>query len=160
MRLLLLCVGRTKAGPERDLAARYMVRAAAAGPAAGFSSVELREVEGSRAGRSAGRKRDEARALRNLLTERAALFAFDESGARITSREFAAMLAHARDEGFASAALVIGGPDGLDSAFLGSASRALSLGPMTWPHQLARVMAAEQIYRALTILSGHPYHRD
>jgi 23S rRNA (pseudouridine1915-N3)-methyltransferase len=142
------------------LAARYIVRAAAAGPAAGFSSVALREIEASRAGRPADRKRDEARALRNLLTARAAVFAFDEAGARITSREFAAALARTRDEGFASAALVIGGPDGLDAAFLGSASLAVSLGSMTWPHQLARAMAAEQIYRAFTILSGHPYHRD
>jgi 23S rRNA (pseudouridine1915-N3)-methyltransferase len=160
MRLLFLCVGRSKPGLERDLATRYIVRAAAAGSAVGFSSVELREVAASRAGRPADRKRDEARALRNLLMDRAAVFAFDEAGARITSREFAAALANARDEGFASAAVVIGGPDGLDSAFLGSASLALSLGSMTWPHQLARVMAAEQIYRAFTILSGHPYHRD
>lgn len=160
MRLLLLCVGRAKAGPERDLAERYIVRAAAAGPAAGFSSVALREADGSRAGQSANRKRDEARALRNLLPERSAVFAFDEAGARITSREFALTLARARDEGFASAALVIGGPDGLDRDFLGSASLALSFGAMTWPHQLARAMAAEQIYRAFTILSGHPYHRD
>jgi 23S rRNA (pseudouridine1915-N3)-methyltransferase len=76
------------------------------------------------------------------------------------SRGFAEMLGHARDEGVAGAALVIGGADGLDLAFLASASLTLSLGPMTWPHQLVRIMAAEQIYRAVTILSGHPYHRD
>lgn len=160
MHLLLLCVGRLKAGPERDLAARYLTRAAAAGSAIGFTSVALHEVDAGRGTSPAGRKLDEARALRNLLPARSAVFALDEAGALLTSRAFAAMLAQACDEGLASAALVIGGPDGLDPAFLNSASRALSLGPMTWPHQFARVMAAEQIYRAFTILSGHPYHRD
>ena len=160
MRLLLVCVGRFKTGPERDLATRYIKRAAAAGSVIGFSKVELREVEESRAGFPPDRKRDEARALRSLLTARATVIAFDEVGERITSRGFAALLGRARDEGVASTVLVIGGPDGLDPAFLNSATRALSLGPMTWPHQLARVMAAEQIYRAITILSGHPYHRD
>jgi 23S rRNA (pseudouridine1915-N3)-methyltransferase len=134
MRLLLVCVGRSKTGPERDLATRYIKRAAAAGSVIGFSKVELREVEESRAGFSPDRKRDEARALRSLLTARATVIAFDEVGERITSRGFAALLGRARDEGVASTVVVIGGPDGLDPAFLDSASRALSLGPMTWPH--------------------------
>jgi 23S rRNA (pseudouridine1915-N3)-methyltransferase len=159
MRLLLICIGRSKAGPERDLAARYVERAAAAGRAIGFSGVELREAGESRAARPDDRKREEAKAIRGLLALPANVIALDENGAQMTSRSLAAELGRARDQGIASAALVIGGPDGLEPAFLASASLTLSFGAMTWPHQLVRIMAAEQIYRAVTILSGHPYHR-
>jgi 23S rRNA (pseudouridine1915-N3)-methyltransferase len=160
MRLLLICVGRPKAGPERDLAARFVERAAAAGRAIGFSGVELREAGESRAARPDDRKREEAQAIRGWLMPHANVIALDESGKQMTSRALATELGRARDQGIASAAFVIGGPDGLEPAFLASASLTLSLGAMTWPHQLVRIMAAEQIYRAVTILSGHPYHRD
>ena len=160
MRLLLVCVGRSKAGPERDLAARYIERAAAAGRAIGFSGVELREAAESRAARPDDRKREEARALAVRLPPRATVIALDETGKEMTSLGLAAKLGHARDDAIADTAFVIGGPDGLDPAFLETASLTLCFGKMTWPHQLARVMAAEQIYRAITILSGHPYHRD
>jgi 23S rRNA (pseudouridine1915-N3)-methyltransferase len=160
MRLLLICVGRPKAGPERDLATRYIERAAAAGRAIGFSGVDLREAGESRAARPDDRKREEAKAIRGLLAPPANVIALDENGAQMTSRSLATELGRARDLGIASAAFVIGGPDGLEPAFLASASLTLSFGTMTWPHQLVRIMAAEQIYRAVTILSGHPYHRD
>ncbi|MDQ6868558.1 MAG: 23S rRNA (pseudouridine(1915)-N(3))-methyltransferase RlmH [Pseudomonadota bacterium] len=159
MRLLLICVGRPKAGAERDLATRYVERAAAAGRAIGFSSVELREAGESRAVRPDDRKREEAEAIRGWLTPPANVIALDENGTQMTSRGLATELGRARDQGIASAAFVIGGPDGLEPAFLASASLTLSFGAMTWPHQLVRIMAAEQIYRAVTILSGHPYHR-
>jgi 23S rRNA (pseudouridine1915-N3)-methyltransferase len=159
MRLLLICVGRPKAGPERDLAARYVERAAAAGRAIGFSGVELREAGKSRAARPDDRMREEAKAIRGLLAPPANVIALDENGSQMTSRSLATELGRARDQGIASAAFVIGGPDGLEPAFLASASLTLSFGAMTWPHQLVRIMAAEQIYRAMTILSRHPYHR-
>jgi 23S rRNA (pseudouridine1915-N3)-methyltransferase len=159
MRLLLICVGRPKAGLERDLAARYVERAAAAGRAIGFSGVELREAGESRAARPDDRKREEAKMIRGLLAPPANVIALDENGTQMTSRGLATELGRARDQGIASAAFVIGGPDGLEPAFLASASLTLSFGAMTWPHQLMRIMAAEQIYRAVTILSGHPYHR-
>jgi 23S rRNA (pseudouridine1915-N3)-methyltransferase len=159
MRLLLICVGRPKAGPERDLAARYVERAAAAGRAIGFSGVELREAGESRAARPDDRKREEAKMIRGLLAPPANVIALDENGTQMTSRGLATELGRARDQAIASAAFVIGGPDGLEPAFLASASLTLSFGAMTWPHQLMRIMAAEQIYRAVTILSGHPYHR-
>lgn len=160
MRLLLLCVGRAKAGPERDLAARYLERAAAVGGRAGLSPLELREISESRAARAEDRKREEAKALRGLVPARCRVIALDEAGEALSTRAFAAMLFRARDEGAEALALVIGGPDGLDPDFLAEASLRLSLGPMTWPHQLVRIMAAEQIYRAMTIARGHPYHRD
>jgi 23S rRNA (pseudouridine1915-N3)-methyltransferase len=160
MRVLLVCVGRSKAGPERELVARYIERSAAAGRAIGFSGVELREVEESRAARPGDRKREEARALRGLLTAHSRVIALDDGGKHMSSRDFAGEICRARDQGIPSIALVIGGPDGLDPGFLAAASLKLSFGAMTWPHQLVRIMAAEQIYRAMTILSGHPYHRD
>ena len=160
MRLLLVCVGRSKAGPKRDLAERYIERAAAAGRAIGFSAVELREAGESRAARPDDRKREEAKAILGLLPPRTAVIALDENGKQMTSRGLAAELGRARDAAIAVTAFVIGGPDGLESAFVASASLTLSLGSMTWPHQLARIMAAEQIYRTMTILSGHPYNRD
>ena len=160
MRLLLICVGRPKAGPERDLARRYIKRAAAAGRAIGFSGVDLREAGESRAARPDDRKKEEAKAIRGLLAPPANVIALDENGTQMTSRGLATELGRARDQGIASAAFVIGGPHGLEPAFLASASLTLSFGVMTWPHQLVRIMAAEQIYRAVTILSGHPYHRE
>jgi 23S rRNA (pseudouridine1915-N3)-methyltransferase len=160
MRLMLASVGRAKPGPERDLAARYIERAAAAGRVLGFSAVDLREIEESRARRAEARKEDEAKSLRALLAPGSSVIALDETGRLASSREFARDLGRRRDEGVAVLALVIGGPDGLAPSFRASASMVLSFGPMTFPHQLVRIMAAEQIYRAVTILSGHPYHRD
>jgi 23S rRNA (pseudouridine1915-N3)-methyltransferase len=160
MRLLVICVGRSKAGPERDLATRYIEWASATGRAIGFSAVELRELGESRAVHSYDRKREEAKNINGLLTPRFKVVALDETGKHMTSRGLAAELGRARDEAVDGMAFVIGGPDGLDSAFLPTASLTLSFGAMTWPHRLARIMAAEQIYRAMTILSGHPYHRD
>lgn len=158
MRLLLVSVGRIKAGPERDLAERYVSRAAAAGRGIGFSSIDTREIDESRTRRPEDRKLEEAKAIRAAVGG-APFIACDEAGKNLSSADFAAALAQPRDTGAALLALVIGGPDGLDPNFRAEARLAVSFGAMTWPHQLARVLAAEQIYRAITILNGHPYHR-
>jgi 23S rRNA (pseudouridine1915-N3)-methyltransferase len=158
VRLLLVSVGRTKAGPERDLAERYLARAAAAGRGLGLA-VEHREIEESRARRPQDRKLDEAKAIRAVLSDASRLIACDQAGRTLTSAEFATDLGKCRDQGVPMVSLVIGGPDGLDPDFRAAADLVLAFGAMTWPHQLARIMAAEQIYRAITILSGHPYHR-
>ena len=160
MRLTLLCVGRSKAGAEKELSLRYIERANAAGRAIGFSGVELRELDESRARRPQDRKSDEAKAIFAALPPGAALVAFDEGGKLLGSRDFSAYLGKRRDAGAPALALVIGGPDGRGPELRDKASLVLSLGPMTFPHNLARIVAAEQIYRAATILSGHPYHRD
>jgi 23S rRNA (pseudouridine1915-N3)-methyltransferase len=160
VRLILLCVGRSKAGAERDLSLRYIERANAAGRAVGFSGVELRELDESRARRPQDRKSDEAKIILAALTPGAELIAFDEGGKLLGSRDFSAHLGKRRDAGAPGVALVIGGPDGLGPELRDKASLVLSLGPMTLPHNLARIIAAEQIYRAAMILSGHPYHRD
>lgn len=160
MRLILFCVGRSKAGAEKELALRYIERANAAGRAIGFAGVELRELDESRARRPNDRKADEAKAILGALPPGAELIALDEGGKLLPSREFASHLGKRRDQGAPALALVIGGADGLGADVRAAASLTLSFGPMTFPHQLVKIIAAEQIYRAMTILAGHPYHRD
>jgi 23S rRNA (pseudouridine1915-N3)-methyltransferase len=159
MRLVFVCVGRLKAGPERELATRYLDRAVAAGRSLGFASIDLREVDESRARRPEDRKAEEAKAIRAALGAATSFLVFDETGEASTSEAFARRIGGTRERGIAAFGLVIGGPDGLDPGLRSNAEFALALGKLTWPHQLVRIMAGEQIYRAMTILSGHPYHR-
>ncbi len=159
MRLQVLCVGRLKAGPERELVARYSERITPVGRSVGLSPLDIREIDESRARRAGDRKIGEALRLAALLPEGAALWALDETGANLTSEDFARDIAKLRDAGTSALALAIGGADGLDESLLARANRKIALGAMTLPHQIARVVLLEQIYRATTILSGHPYHR-
>lgn len=159
MRVLILAVGRLKDGPERDLVARYAERAVATGRPLGFSGFDSLELPESRASRPGDRKAEEAVALKAKAGD-AGLVVFDEKGSSPTSEAFAALLASARDGGKRSMAMVIGGPDGLDPALADAADARISFGRMTLPHQLVRGLVAEQLYRAMTILSGHPYHRS
>jgi 23S rRNA (pseudouridine1915-N3)-methyltransferase len=157
-RLHLLAVGRLKAGPERELVARYLDRAADLARSIGFGGVDLREIAEGRDRRAEERKAAEAAALR-AITPPGRLVLLDETGRSLTSEAWAGDIAAARDGGLAGYTLVIGGPDGFDPDYRKNASLVIAFGAMTWPHQLVRIMAAEQIYRALTILAGHPYHR-
>jgi 23S rRNA (pseudouridine1915-N3)-methyltransferase len=163
MRLHLICVGRLKAGPERELAVHYMARAAGVGRSLGVTALETREIDESRARRPQDRKKEEAKAIRNLLSSLGgasrSFIACDETGENLTSAAFAQRLDRSRSEGVGSLAVVIGGPDGIDPELCSEAAFIIAFGAMTWPHQLVRIMAAEQIYRALTLLAGHPYHR-
>ncbi len=159
MRIALICVGRLKTGPERELFDRYFTRIKGVARSVGVADVELREIEESRARRAEDRREEEAAAVVKALAPRDALIALDERGASPTSAEWAADIARLRDEARSGYAVVIGGPDGLSPALRAKAHKVIAFGAMTWPHQLVRVMAAEQLYRALTILSGHPYHR-
>ena len=159
MRLVLAAVGRLKAGPERELCGRYVERAAAAARGVGLTGVELREIEEGRSRRPEDRKIEEARALRALVPPGARLVLLDERGRALPSESFAADMGRARDAGAPAFVVAIGGPDGFDPQLRDEAALVLAFGAMTWPHQLVRIMAAEQIYRAITILSGHPYHR-
>lgn len=158
LRISLVCVGRAKAGAERDLAARYLERARLAGRSAGLC-FELRELDESRARRADDRRVEEAKAISAVIAPNSMMLALDEAGLTLGSETFAALIGAARDDGTPSLAIVIGGPDGLDAALLRSSHKTLAFGAMTWPHQLARIMTAEQLYRAVTILTGHPYHR-
>lgn len=158
LRVALVCVGRLKAGPERTLAERYLERAGAAGRAVGLG-VEMREIAESRARRAEDRKAEEAAAIRASSPPDAALIVLDEVGTPVDSVGFAGLVGARRDDGTPVLVMVIGGADGLDPSLRREAVATIAFGAMTWPHQLVRIMAAEQIYRAVTILSGHPYHR-
>ncbi len=159
MQITVAAIGRMKAGPERDLAERYRDRVNKAGRRLGLS-LTVREIPESRAASPAIRKDQEAAALLAVLPPGAVLVALDETGRNLDSRAFAQILAKWRDDGVADLVFAIGGADGLGPAVPQAAALSLALGAMTWPHQLVRLMLAEQLYRAVTILSGHPYHRD
>lgn len=158
MRIVIAAIGRMKNGPERELVARYLDRAAASGRPLALTGFEVTEINESRAGSAAARKAEEARALRAALPEGVTIM-LDERGKAIDSERFAAQIGRWRDDGRPSLGFVIGGADGIDPDFVRSADLVVSFSPMVWPHQLVRIMLAEQIYRATTILSGHPYHR-
>ena len=159
MRIVLIAVGRLKAGPERELFDRYFKRLSEGARAIGLTGVDLREVPESRARRPEDRVNEEADGVLKVVPGDSLLVLLDERGAPITSSEWAAEIARARDSGRAAYAVAIGGADGLGPQLRPRAHRLVGFGAMTWPHQLVRVMAAEQLYRAATILSGHPYHR-
>lgn len=158
LRVSLVATGRLKAGLERDLAARYLHRANVAGRPLGLAA-EARELDESRARRAEDRKREEAEALRAVFPATTLIVALDEAGRTLDSPGFANLFRMARDGGRNALIVAIGGPDGLDPDYRRDADHVVAFGAMTWPHQLVRVMAAEQIYRAVTILAGHPYHR-
>jgi 23S rRNA (pseudouridine1915-N3)-methyltransferase len=159
LRITIAAVGRMKQGPERELVARYLERAAQSGKPLALTGFEVAELPESRASAPATRKSEEARALRAALPDGITV-ALDERGKPLSSDAFARQLARWRDDGRPAASFVIGGADGLDPAFTAAADLTLSFSPLTWPHQLVRIMLAEQLYRATTILSGHPYHRE
>jgi 23S rRNA (pseudouridine1915-N3)-methyltransferase len=158
VRLFVIAVGRLKDGPERELAARYEERARASGRPLGFTGFDTLELAESRNPRAPDRKAEEAAGILAKLGD-GVLFVLDERGGSPTSEAFAQALAKRRDAGRRSLALVIGGADGLDPSLVARAEDSLAFGRMTLPHQIVRVLAAEQLYRAMTILSGHPYHR-
>jgi len=159
MRIQIAAVGRMKAGPERELVARYLERAVAGGKPLGLTGFDVAELTESRAGSPASRKLEEAKALTATFPAGTVVVALDERGKGIGSEDLAHRIARWRDDGKAAVSFVIGGADGLDPDFVKRADLVLSFSPLTWPHQMVRIMLAEQLYRTTTILSGHPYHR-
>jgi 23S rRNA (pseudouridine1915-N3)-methyltransferase len=158
MKIAIAAIGRMKTGPERELVARYLERATASGKPLALTGFDVSEINESRAGSAAARKAEEARALRAALPEGITVM-LDERGKGLNSEAFASQLARWRDDGRPAVGFVIGGADGIDPDFVRAADLTVSFSPMVWPHQLVRIMLAEQLYRATTILSGHPYHR-
>ena len=149
-----------KQGPERELVARYLDRAIASGKTLGLTGFAVTELTESRAGSAPSRKTEEAKTVSAALPPAGLVIALDERGKTLGSDDFAQRLARWRDDGRPAVSFVIGGADGHDPAFVREAETTLSFSPLTWPHQLVRIMLAEQLYRATTILSGHPYHRE
>ncbi len=158
MRITVLAVGRVKDGPERELIARYVERARATGRSLGLSGPDVIELPESRAARPEDRKAEEARALAEKAAG-ATLVVLDERARSMSSEDFAAFVRTRRDGGSKGLAFVVGGADGLDPDLRARADLVLSFGAMTLPHQIVRLLVAEQIYRAMSIIAGHPYHR-
>ncbi len=152
MRLLIAAVGRIKAGPLADLQSEYVKRLG--------GSIGIKEVEERRASSSAERKAREGELLLAALPGDARVVALDEHGKTLASIAFAERLQRWQAEGTKTLAFVIGGADGLAQPVVQRAALVLSLGAMTWPHLLARILLLEQLYRAQQILNGHPYHRE
>lgn len=152
MRVTIAAVGRDRGGPTRELFDEYRRRCP--------WPIRLHEIAPRTSGPPERRCAEEAERLSGALAADAALIALDERGRSLTSRAFASRIAAWQHEGRSELAFLIGGPDGLDPALIERADLVLALGRMTWPHRLVRVLLAEQLYRAATILSGHPYHRD
>jgi 23S rRNA (pseudouridine1915-N3)-methyltransferase len=159
MRLLVLGVGRTLKGPERELLERYSKRIAPLGRAQGFSAIEIKTIGESTKEQVFARRAEEAQKLNKLILPEGFLIALDEKGKAIDSLAFSRMLQTVRDDRQNAITFILGGPDGLDDLIKKKANKILSFGPMTWPHQLAMALLMEQIYRGLTLLAGHPYHR-
>ena len=153
-------VGRMKAGPEQELVARYLDRFAKSGPAVGLEFSGVSDIAEGRAQSADERRRDEAARLRTQFPKGAALIVLDERGKNLGSADLAQRIGDLRDGGRRGLAFVVGGPDGVDPSLRDEAELVLSFGLLTWPHQLVRVMLAEQLYRIATILAGHPYHRS
>ena len=158
MRLRILAVGRLKDGPERALVQRYVERAAPLARRFGMDGPEIVEIPESRARRPEERRLEEARALAAHLGG-AALIVLDERGAPLSSEAFARLIEARREAACPALAVAIGGADGVDETLRARAAATLAYGAATFPHGLVRVLLAEQLYRALTILDGHPYHR-
>ncbi|MEM7508823.1 MAG: 23S rRNA (pseudouridine(1915)-N(3))-methyltransferase RlmH [Pseudomonadota bacterium] len=155
MRLTIAAVGRAGSGPESDLFETYRARAEAAGRGIALAPITLHEVDERKA-------RSRAQQSERLLERThgdAVVIALDERGRTCTSPDFAKSLADWRDQGRAEALFLIGGADGHEKSVRQRANVLLGFGQMVWPHMLVRVMLAEQIYRAVSILTNGPYHR-
>jgi 23S rRNA (pseudouridine1915-N3)-methyltransferase len=159
MRLIVAAVGRLKRGPDTELAERYRKRAAQSGRALGWRDVEVVEIRESRAAEADKRKLEESIALANVIPDGATIVMLDERGDSLASAALAGQLQNWRAANRPAAVFLIGGADGLAASLRDKAELRLAFGPATWPHQLVRIMLLEQLYRAATILTGHPYHR-
>jgi 23S rRNA (pseudouridine1915-N3)-methyltransferase len=160
MRLNISCIGTIKSGAEADLIKLYTGRIKAVGSNLGFSPFDIHAYDPQKGLLGEKLKSYEAERLLKNYTPQNSLIVLDERGTTPTSREFANMLLTAQNAGHSECRFVIGGADGLSQEIRDNATKIISFGKMTWPHLLVRVMLCEQIYRSLTILSGHPYHRD
>lgn len=157
MRILIGAVGRMKAGPERELAEDYLSRARKIARPAGITAIDIAELPESGAATAVLRKEDEALRLLAALPAGAATVVLDERGEDVGSEDIARLIEKRAAAG--TVAFLLGGPDGHGKAVLDRAERTIAFGRATWPHRLVRAMLAEQIYRSVTILLNHPYHR-
>jgi 23S rRNA (pseudouridine1915-N3)-methyltransferase len=159
VKVLIAAIGHLKSGPEKAMAAEYEQRIPVLGRKAGLSGLVVSDWAESRAGDATLRMADEAKLLWSAVPEASPVFVLDERGEAMASAAFAKILEKQAAAGAKHLSFLIGGPDGHAAETRSKAMKILSFGPMTWPHRMVRVMLLEQIYRAVTILVNHPYHR-
>lgn len=147
MRIIIAAIGKLKDSPERALFAEYCKRTP--------WKIELKEI----APRKPLAKAEETALLMDASKGAERIVALDEQGETLSSESFARRIGAWQNEGASSLGFILGGADGLDRAQLKGLALTLSFGRLTWPHMLARVMLAEQLYRAHALLANHPYHR-
>ncbi|WP_455478667.1 23S rRNA (pseudouridine(1915)-N(3))-methyltransferase RlmH [Bartonella sp. B10] len=159
MQISIFAVGRMKGGAEHKLVHHYLDRFSKCSRVVGFYFKTLQEISESRAQTACKRMEEEGKRLIEFLPEKCQLIVLDERGKSISSCAFSEKLRSYRDEGVRDVVMALGGPDGHDERVRNRADFVLSFGFMTWPHQIARILLIEQLYRAMTIASNHPYHR-
>ena len=159
MKLHVACIGKLKTGPEKALADDYQKRITRLCRSAGLKGYTLHEGVESQRPTVSGRMTEEAAYLAQCTPPGSIVVALDGRGTSLTSENFADLIRKYADAGQTNLVFCIGGPDGHDPAFRNTARHTMALGTMTWPHRLVRIMLLEQIYRAITILTNHPYHR-
>ena len=155
MFIRIVAVGRLKASAEKIILDDYIQRFNKLGRKVGFSPIDHKELDN----RGKGGKLREADLILRATQNNKIIITLDERGQQLSSLDFATMLALYRDSGDKTLAFVIGGADGLHKSVTNSCSRSLSLGKMVWPHIMVRIMLAEQLFRAVSVLTGTPYHR-
>jgi 23S rRNA (pseudouridine1915-N3)-methyltransferase len=160
MRVHVLGIGKLKAGPEKTLADEYRTRLEGLGRKAGITRLTVTDFAESQGQTAGQRQTEEAKLLSGALAPKAFTLALDERGKPFTSEGFSQLLQRHLDQGTQDLAFLIGGPDGHSAETRKTAGQLISISEMTWPHRLVRIMLLEQIYRAVTIMVNHPYHRS
>ena len=156
MKIILRCGGILRSSPERELVDDYLKRANGLVQSCGFHSVSEEQVELKKC-------KSRAEETEKITSDRSSSYQYiilDERGKSLTSRQIAKTLTRLKDDGISETIFVIGGADGFEPAKLPKNVMKLSFGSQVWPHKLVRIMIAEQVYRALSIMAGSPYHRD
>ena len=153
MHIKLISVGKLKNGPEKDLVDDYVARFNKAGPAIGLRSLKLVDVA------NCGGLEAEGERLLKAIPKGASVLRLDEHGPQLPSVKFSNRIASLRDAGTPELCFLIGGAEGYSAAVRTACSDTLAMGPQTWPHRLVKVMITEQLYRAVSLLSGSPYHK-
>ena len=159
MRITVIAAGRLKPGPEKLIAEDYLTRAQGLGRKCGISRIGIAEFSESQASSASARMAEESKLFASALPPKCFSIVLDERGKALASEAFADLLRRHLEGGTSDMAFMIGGPDGHAPDTREQAGLLMSFGPMTWPHRLVRVLLFEQIYRAVTIITGHPYHR-
>ncbi len=160
MQIFIGAIGRLKKSDELNLCNKFETRIKRAGANLGFTQFTHLDFDEDKSTQTLKRKSNEAEKLLNAIPKSAIIIALDEHGKQFSSADFSKKIANFRDDGHHAIVFLLGGPDGHGQAVLERADLKLSLSKMTWPHQIARALLFEQIYRAITIMNNHPYHRE